>query len=259
MTPQSLIEAALFSAHQPLKIETLLEVLQPQFPELDKAAVAELLDELQADYAARGVILNEVASGWRFQVNAELGPALQPLFEEKPQRYSRALLETLALVAYRQPITRAEIEQVRGVVVSTQIMKTLTEHNWVRIVGHKDVPGRPALYATTKHFLDHFNLKSLDNLPALSEIVGLNEATDQIELALVEAEAGQGTLIPSDASDEGVEAPERPSVELDAEVEADAVPEPNGQSAYEEFTDIVITESLDDDDASASTVSAHDV
>lgn len=139
--------------------------------------VENLLTELQCDYAGRGIELKEVATGYRFQVRADLGLWISKLFAEKPPRYSRALLETLALIAYKQPITRAEIEDVRGVAVSTNIMKTLQEHEWIRVIGYKEVPGKPALFATTDKFLDHFNLKSLAELPQLMEFT--NEPHDE--------------------------------------------------------------------------------
>jgi len=145
-------------------------------------AIREALDWLQADCAERGIELQHVASGYRFQVRQELAPWISRLWEERPPRYSRALLETLALIAYRQPITRGEIEAIRGVSVSTNIMKTLQEREWIRVVGHREVPGRPALYGSTRQFLDYFNLKSLDDLPALADLIGPDKARPQLEL-----------------------------------------------------------------------------
>ncbi|MCH9744690.1 MAG: SMC-Scp complex subunit ScpB, partial [Gammaproteobacteria bacterium] len=154
-----ILEAALFAAGEPLNLERLALM----FDESDRPSNKELRDaiaSLTKFYEDRGVELVEVASGFRFQSRVDYAPWLKKLWEKKPPRYSRALLETIALVVYRQPITRGEIEDVRGVVVSSNIMKTLLEREWVKIVGHKDVPGKPALYATTKQFLDYFNLKS---------------------------------------------------------------------------------------------------
>lgn len=163
------IEGALFASHVPLSEQDLVKI----FPEGEKPSlgeVREIASQLQAQYAERGIILKQVASGYRFQVIDEVVPYLMQRMDEKPARYSRALLETLALIAYRQPITRGEIEDIRGVVVSTNIVQTLQEQEWIKIVGHKDVPGKPALFATTKIFLDHFGLKSLDELPPLAEL-----------------------------------------------------------------------------------------
>ena len=168
------LEAALFAANQPLSIDRMLTLFldggQPTREEIRAA-----LELLQTEYAQRGVELHEVSSGFRFQTKQQFAPWIARLWEERPQRYSRALLETLSLIAYRQPITRAEIEDVRGVGVSSQIVKTLEERGWVRVVGHKDLPGRPALLATTREFLDYFNLKSLDQLPPLAEIRNLDD------------------------------------------------------------------------------------
>lgn len=179
-----ILEGALFASDQPLKLEDLGFL----FDEADRpnvlamrAAIAELI----ADYEGRGIELREVASGYRFQVRGRYGLWVSRLWEEKAPRYSRALLETLALIAYRQPITRSEIEQIRGVAVSTNIVKTLMEREWIRVAGHRDVPGHPALFATTKVFLDYFNLKSLAELPSLAEIRDLEKINE--ELSFLEA------------------------------------------------------------------------
>lgn len=162
-----IVEAAIFAADAPLDRDALL-MLFDEADRPDKAVLGKLLDELVEDYAERGVELREVASGFRFQARKEVGPWVSRLWQEKAPRYSRAILETLALMAYRQPITRGEIEEIRGVAVSTHIIKTLLERGWARVVGHRDVPGRPAMFATTKQFLDHFNLHNLDQLPPLA-------------------------------------------------------------------------------------------
>ena len=163
------IEAYLFSAGHPVS-EAQLKKLFPDYAQPTTFDLRRALEQLAEHYRDRGIVLHEVASGYRFQVANDVVPHLGVMWEERPTRYSRALLETLALIAYRQPITRGEIEDIRGVVVNTQTIKTLLDQEWIRIVGHKDVPGRPGLYATTKAFLDHFNLKSLDELPSLSEL-----------------------------------------------------------------------------------------
>jgi len=184
---RKIIEGAILAAGQPMTIARLLELFDEEVaPSKDEIAAA-LLD-IQAANAGRGFELKEVASGWRFQVRDNLAPWVNRLWEEKPQKYSRALLETLALVAYRQPITRGDIEEIRGVAVSSHIMKTLLERDWVKVVGHRDVPGRPSLFATTRQFLDYFNLKSLDELPSLSEIRDLDELNPVLDLG----EAGLG-------------------------------------------------------------------
>jgi segregation and condensation protein B len=164
------IEAALMAAQEPLDVGRLVALFEGDLDRPDRDAVRAALVQLQDDYADRGIELVEVASGFRFQVRARYAPWVNRLFEEKPQRYSRALLETLAIIAYRQPITRAEIEDIRGVSVSTGIIRTLQEREWVRVVGNREVPGRPELLATTRQFLDYFNLKNLSDLPTLAEI-----------------------------------------------------------------------------------------
>ena len=177
---QAIAEAALLAAGKPLSIDQLRELfLESERP--TRQAMEQAITQLEVDCESRGFELKQVASGYRLQVRAELAPWVGRLFEEKPQRYSRALLETLALIAYRQPITRGEIEEIRGVTVSSNIIRTLLEREWVRVVGHRDVPGRPAMYATTKQFLDYFNLTGLDELPALSEVRDLEEIGREIE------------------------------------------------------------------------------
>lgn len=164
-----IIEGALLAAGKPLTVAQLGDLFEEnERPE--NAAIRSALEEVAARCDGRGFELQEVASGFRFQVCQSLSPWVARLWQERPQKYSRALLETLALIAYRQPITRGEIEEIRGVAVSSNIIKTLHEREWVRVVGHRDVPGRPAMYATTRQFLDYFSLKTLDQLPALADI-----------------------------------------------------------------------------------------
>lgn len=184
---RKILEGAILAAGQPMTIARLLELFDEEVaPTKDDIAVA--LADIQAACEDRGFELKEVASGWRFQVRDNLAPWVNRLWEEKPQKYSRALLETLSLIAYRQPITRGDIEEIRGVAVSSHIIKTLLERDWVKVVGHRDVPGRPSLYATTRQFLDYFNLKSLEELPSLSEIRDLDELNPVLDLG----EAGLG-------------------------------------------------------------------
>jgi segregation and condensation protein B len=169
-TPKQIIEALLMVSEEPLSIERLYKIFCAGDNLLEINAIKNIINELVNEYSDGGIELKEVASGWRFQIKSDLSFWVSKLYEERPPRYSRALLEILALIAYRQPITRAEIEDVRGVVVSSNIVKTLLEHEWIRVVGYKEVPGKPALFATTKKFLDHFNLKHLDELPPLTEL-----------------------------------------------------------------------------------------
>lgn len=177
---QNIIEAALLAAGKPLNLDQIREL----FTEEERPArqvIEHALSQLELACADRSYELRKVSSGYRFQIREDYATWVGRLFEEKPQRYSRALLETLALIAYRQPITRGEIEDIRGVTVSSNIVRTLMEREWVRIVGHKDVPGRPAMYATTRQFLDYFNMTTLEQLPPLSEIRDLEEIGREIE------------------------------------------------------------------------------
>ena len=176
---KQIVEAAIFAADGPLDRDALLLLFDEQ-ERPEKADLSRSLEQISEDYAERGIELKEVASGFRFQVRKDLGPWVSRLWQEKPPRYSRAILETLALVAYRQPITRGEIEEIRGVSVSSHIIKSLLERNWVRVVGHRDVPGRPAMFATTRQFLDYFDLKSLEDLPPLSEIKDLDKLNEEL-------------------------------------------------------------------------------
>jgi segregation and condensation protein B len=186
-----IVESVLLAAGKPLDLDQLLAVFgdgeKPEREDMREAVTA-----LQQDYAERGIELVEVASGYRIQVSQAMEPWVSRLTEEKPTRYSRALLETLALVAYRQPITRGEIEDIRGVSVSSSIMKTLQEREWVRVVGHRDVPGRPAMYGTTRQFLDYFNLNGLDDLPTLMELRDIDTINAELDLELPGQEHGPG-------------------------------------------------------------------
>ena len=181
---KNIIEAALMASGKPLSIKLLL-ILFEEDARPDKREVLEVLQQLQDDYEGRGVEIVEVASGWRLQVRQELSTWINRLWEEKPARYSRALLETMALIAYRQPFTRGEIEEIRGVAVSSNIMKTLQEREWVRMLGHRDVPGRPAMYGTSRKFLDYFGLKALDEMPTLMELKELGPLNQEFELGVV--------------------------------------------------------------------------
>ena len=165
-----IVEAILMAAEKPMNISELLKMFNTEAEQPERTEIRDALKQLTDEYDGRGIELVEVASGFRLQVRQDYASWVNRLYDEKPPRYSRALLETLAIIAYRQPITRGEIEEIRGVSVSSNIVKTLMERGWVKIVGHRDVPGKPALIATTREFLDYFNLKKLSELPSLAEI-----------------------------------------------------------------------------------------
>jgi len=217
---KNILEAALLASGQPMKIEGLLAL----FEENEKPSrkdMREALDEIAADCEHRGIELKDVASGYRLQVKQDYSTWISRLWDERPARYSRALLETLALIAYRQPSTRAEIEEVRGVSVSSSIMKTLLEREWVRIVGHREVPGRPALYGTTRQFLDYFGLKSLGDLPELAQITDFEASARQLDLAIQNAgdETGEysasvATLATTPDDDDGEDTADGPLDEM---------------------------------------------
>jgi segregation and condensation protein B len=180
---KQILEAVLFAADEPLNMNRLMSLF-PEDSHPDRDAIKQAIAAIQDDYAKRSLELKQVGSGYRFQVKQEYAQWSSKLWEERPARYSRATMETLALVAYRQPITRGEIEEVRGVSVSSQIIKSLMEREWIKIVGHRDVPGKPALYATTREFLDYFNLKSLDELPSLAELRDIDAINAELELTM---------------------------------------------------------------------------
>jgi segregation and condensation protein B len=195
---KQILEAALLAAGQPLSHVQLAALFSDE-ERPPNGEISRALEQLSADCANRGVELQKVASGYRLQVKQDLNEWISRLWTERPQRYSRALLETMALIAYRQPITRGEIEAVRGVSVSTSIVRTLQEREWIRVVGHRDVPGKPALFGTTKKFLDSFNLKNLDDLPTLAEIRDME--TLEPELQLEPAPPAADVREPQDAED----------------------------------------------------------
>lgn len=178
---QRIVEGALLAATHPLTVAQLYALFPDERP-APRGSIERAIESLQAGCASRGIELIEVASGFRFQVQRDVQPWVGRLFAERPQRYTRATLETLALIAYRQPITRGEIEAIRGVGVNANLIKMLEEREWIRVVGHRDVPGRPALFGTTRVFLDYFGLKSLDELPPLAEIRDLAEIDPQLPL-----------------------------------------------------------------------------
>jgi segregation and condensation protein B len=184
------IEAALLAAGRPLSVDQLHGLFDGRSAPA-KAEIRKSLESLREDYEGRGIAISEVASGFRIQVTASMAERLQKLWEERPPRYSRALFETLSLVAYRQPITRGEIEEVRGVSVTPNIVRTLLERDWIRVIGHRDVPGRPEMFGTTRNFLDYFGLKKLDDLPALADLSDWESL--RVQLNLPEVEEGETT------------------------------------------------------------------
>ncbi|MFI4936974.1 MAG: SMC-Scp complex subunit ScpB [Candidatus Berkiellales bacterium] len=217
-----LIEGFLFASSEPLSAEAIARMFseEPKKPSLGE--IRKALNQLKTEYENRGIELVEVASGFRFQVTPMVAPYVAKSLEDKPSRYSRALLETLALIAYRQPITRSEIEDIRGVVVSTYIVKTLEEHEWIRVVGHKDVPGKPALYATTKYFLDHFGLKSLEDLPPLAELKNLEGFATHEPVAAEASIESRSLELPDNEAEEEQPLPRR-EVEVEEVIEEECV------------------------------------
>lgn len=233
---QSIIESALMAYGQPLTIEKLQSLfvedkthdekpsvkVQSQVPANEeegtesapqkvidpnevpsKQAITEALESIAQSCEERGFELKKVSSGWRFQVKADMAKWVNRLWEEKPQRYSRALLETLSIIAYRQPITRGDIEEIRGVAVSSHIIKTLSEREWVKVVGHRDVPGRPSLFATTRQFLDYFNLESLEELPSLRELADIDSLNPELDLQAVVNKTDSDNETDDNALEEG--------------------------------------------------------
>lgn len=226
------VEAALMAAGRPLSIDALVGLFGDEVRP-DRGQIRGALNALIEEYEGRGIELVEVASGFRIQVKQSMSDWLSRLWQERPPRYSRALMETLALIAYRQPITRAEIEDVRGVAVSTNIVRTLMERGWIRVVGHRDVPGKPAMFGTTREFLDYFGLKRLDELPSLAELRDLDSLNVELDL---------GFDLPGEATEStGPDQEEQAAVEEIGTEEPDGGPAPSaapetlpGEQAEEE-------------------------
>ena len=228
------IEAAILAAGKPLPFDKIVEIFARKGVETERSDLRTAIDSLSGDYAERGIELKEVASGFRVQVKSNTREWLEPLFEERAPRYTRALLETLALVAYRQPITRAEIEEVRGVAVSSNIVRTLIERGWVRVVGHRDVPGKPSMLGTTKEFLDYFGLHRLEDLPPLAELKDLEPGANWQSDLVERLEESMASTAQADAGDD-----ETPDLEVAA----------NEEQAIEEQANGDDTVSSDSDDA----------
>jgi len=240
---KQIIEGALLAAGRPLSIDIILSLfLDEEQPSRDE--IRQAVQALQAECESRGVELKEVSTGFRYQVKADLAEWVGRLWEEKPARYSRAVLETLALIAYRQPITRSEIEDVRGVSVSSHIIKSLLEREWIRIIGHRDVPGKPALFGTTKTFLDYFNLKNLSDLPPLAELRNIDSIERELDFGDKEESAEGVIQAANDAAlEQGDVQPVAMANEFDVVAEAEAenpeqsVLEAAGVAEVEEITE----------------------
>lgn len=256
------IEAALLAAGRPLNIDQLQGLFDGRSAP-EKAEIRKAIATLNEEYEERGIVISEVASGFRMQVKATMSDRLQKLWEDRPPRYSRALFETLALIAYRQPITRGDIEEIRGVTVSSNIVRQLLERDWVRVVGHRDVPGRPAMLGTTKAFLDYFSLKKLDDLPPLADLadwenlrvqLNLPEVEDQIESGTEEiadgAVADLPVLYPEDSEEDEVEYPDEDAI-AEALAKAEAVESiPELQPLAEEPQELEEVAELEESEAS---------
>ena len=264
-----IIEGALLAAGKPLTVPQLADLFE-EHERPDNSAIREALLQVAEHCDGRGFELQEVASGFRFQVRQSLSPWVARLWHERPQKYSRALLETLALIAYRQPITRGEIEEIRGVAVSSNIIKTLHEREWVRVVGHRDVPGRPAMYATTRQFLDYFNLKTLDQLPALADIrdletlnaeLGFTDPVPGSEPAVAPGEAPAGlTLVGGTAHSQADEQAEQQTEQQDTPegLEPGPVGETTAMDLAQTAAELVTDEASDEPPAEAAATPDND-
>jgi len=242
-----IIEAALLASGRPLSIDQCLSLfLDDEQP--DRDAIRAALDELAEDYKERSIEVKQVASGYRIQVREDYSEWVSRLWSERPSRYSRALLETMALMAYRQPITRGEIEDIRGVSVSSNIIKTLMERDWIKVVGYRDVPGKPAMYATTRVFLDYFNLKSLDDLPTLAELRDIDSINAELDLEIPgvpeaktnsEEVAGEGSEV---SAEDHSEMNEADSTEVSSDIveatDAEDTTDASSEDDVEEMTDV---------------------
>ena len=224
---KNILEAALLAADYPLSIDHCMKLFEGDLQVPERSVIKSCIEELQIDCQERGVELVKVASGFRYQTRVDIQTWVARLHAEKTPRYSRALMETLALVVYKQPITRAEIEDIRGVSVSSNIMKVLQEREWVKIVGHKEVPGRPAMFATTKKFLDYFNLQSLNELPTLADIKEFDQIAPELDF---------GQDLPQAASDESQSAE---ATDRDAESDTHAVMDQDDSSSQSDESQTV--------------------
>ena len=262
------VEAALMAAGRPLSIQQLQDLFDGRSTP-EKARIRKAIEALEEDYEDRGLTIAEVASGFRLQIKTSMATRLQKLWEERPPRYSRALFETLALVAYRQPITRGEIEEVRGVTVSSNIIRSLMEREWIRVVGHRDVPGRPAMFGTTRQFLDYFGLKKLDDLPPLADLSDWESLRLQLDLPEVDGatveevpESAEIRQIPAlQAQEDAEDAVDEAEPDAEAMAQAESLadsdfeaivasewPEAGGETRVADQGDVASTEPTDEPD-----------
>ncbi|MGI9309722.1 MAG: SMC-Scp complex subunit ScpB [Gammaproteobacteria bacterium] len=242
---KNVIEAALLGAGMPLSVAQLKDVFGGDDEAPSTKEIRDAVAALEAEYEGRGITVIEVASGFRIQIRSSMAQWLDRLWEARPPRYSRALLETLAIIAYRQPITRGDIEEVRGVSVSTNIMRTLMERGWVRVVGHRDVPGKPALFATTKEFLDYFSLKKLDELPPLADLEELEKVNLQLELEGVERK-----VVNADGTEVAAEGDTEEGLSQEGEISSDASAETDiaAEAIVDEDSEAEIEEAVYEED-----------
>lgn len=245
---KNILEAILLSADRPMKVTQLEALFEEGEDRPTRDEIRKGLDKLGEEYTERGFELKQVASGFRLQVKQDFAPWVGRLWEEKPARYTRALLETLSLITYRQPVTRGEIEEVRGVSVSSNIIRTLLERDWIKVLGHKDVPGKPTLYGTTREFLDYFNLKSLDELPAMAEIKDLDKIYPELALEDKRHEDGDPGGLSEDEPQE-IRASES---ELSVASEAHASDEQNNENNSAEAIDSEVEAEIDVEESAAS-------
>ncbi len=225
---KNIVEAALMVSEKPVSLTQLSAIFENESDIPEKADIRAAIEQVAQDYKGRGIEVNEVASGFRIQVNSDYADWINRLFDDRPPRYSRALLETLAIIAYRQPITRAEIEEIRGVSVSSNIIRTLQERNWIRVVGQRDIPGRPELLATTKEFLDYFNLRKLSELPSLSEIKDFDQINPDL---FEELEKEAKVQVNKAAADRFESSKPESSIEQVAIDDSENIPEPGADNA----------------------------
>ena len=259
---KNILEAILLAADKPMSVQQLDAIFNGDEDRPTRDEIRKALHELGDEYADRGFELKQVASGFRIQVKQDFAEWVGRLWEEKPARYTRALLETMSLIAYRQPITRGEIEEVRGVSVSSNIIRTLQEREWIKVLGHKDVPGKPALYGTSREFLDYFNLKSLDDLPTLAEIKDLDKTYPELALVDHHAEVAGSETVPESeiaAEADDAEVVESESEAIDAVAEVSDEDEAVMDQLESEEAALEGTESEDIDDSDEESSSATSV